>query len=367
MRMFYFSLLIHLFFIAPINGQTQYIAPSANASNAMLIVDQTTILVDTIRDETKSVFVDFWFTNTGTEPLLIYNAVTSTGAVTAEFPKAPIKPQERNKIRVAFNPRHKVGAQNKTIMVYSNSRNGDVALRLLAYVLPQNKTTQEDTSARLSFAYKTIRLGKIAANSKQEVSFPFLNSGKTAFQITRVTASSSMYCPTYPVEMIVPGKREEIRIQFHTAGKIGRQQRVISVFTSFQEEPFLLRLEYEIIPVVPMKNTDSLGPCITFMHTLIDLDSISQNTNTTVSYRFTNTGKEPLIISNAQSSCGCLVASWPKDPIMPGGSGEIKVHFSLAGKSGIQDKSVQVYSNGSDPLIVLHLKCFVILENKRPK
>lgn len=42
---------------------------------------------------------------------------------------------------------------------------------------------------------------------------------------------------------------------------------------------------------------------------------------------FTNTGNEPLIISNAAGSCGCTVPTWPKEPIMPGAKGSIKVHY----------------------------------------
>jgi hypothetical protein len=51
-------------------------------------------------------------------------------------------------------------------------------------------------------------------------------------------------------------------------------------------------------------------------------------------FKFKNTGKEPLIISNAKGSCGCTVPEWPKDAIAPGKSGEIKVIFDSKGKGG---------------------------------
>ena len=50
--------------------------------------------------------------------------------------------------------------------------------------------------------------------------------------------------------------------------------------------------------------------------------STSSNSHTFV---FTNTGTEPLVISNAKGSCGCTVPEWPKEPILPGDKGEIKV------------------------------------------
>ncbi|MEZ4926197.1 MAG: DUF1573 domain-containing protein [Saprospiraceae bacterium] len=62
-------------------------------------------------------------------------------------------------------------------------------------------------------------------------------------------------------------------------------------------------------------------------------------------YKFKNTGDVPLVISNCKGSCGCTVPTWPKEPIPPGGSGEIKVEFNSKGKPGPQRKQVTVTAN----------------------
>jgi hypothetical protein len=62
-------------------------------------------------------------------------------------------------------------------------------------------------------------------------------------------------------------------------------------------------------------------------------------------FRFKNTGNEPLVISNAKGSCGCTVPTWPKEPVPPGGTGEIKVEFNTKGKPGRQSKRVTVTAN----------------------
>ncbi len=62
-------------------------------------------------------------------------------------------------------------------------------------------------------------------------------------------------------------------------------------------------------------------------------------------YKFKNTGSEPLVISNCKGSCGCTVPTWPKEPIPPGGEGEIKVEFNSKGKPGAQSKKVTVTAN----------------------
>ncbi len=84
--------------------------------------------------------------------------------------------------------------------------------------------------------------------------------------------------------------------------------------------------------------------------------SIPQGESVTYEFNFTNTGNEPIIISNAEGSCGCTVPVYPKQPIMKGQSSTIKVTFNSAGKIGIQDKTVTITSNAKQNPMVIHMK-----------
>ncbi len=64
-------------------------------------------------------------------------------------------------------------------------------------------------------------------------------------------------------------------------------------------------------------------------------------------YHFKNGGKAPLLIARAEASCGCTVPSFPKEPIPPGGEGDILVQFDSHNKKGHQQKNVLVWSNGN--------------------
>lgn len=66
-------------------------------------------------------------------------------------------------------------------------------------------------------------------------------------------------------------------------------------------------------------------------------------------FKFTNTGNEPLILEKCKGSCGCTVPTCPKDPIPPGGTGEIKVVFNSKGKKNHQEKRVTITAN-TDPI-----------------
>ncbi|MDP2068981.1 MAG: DUF1573 domain-containing protein [Lutibacter sp.] len=65
-------------------------------------------------------------------------------------------------------------------------------------------------------------------------------------------------------------------------------------------------------------------------------------------FKISNKGKTDLIITNASASCGCTVPEWPKDPIKPGDSGELKFSFDSKGRTGKQSKTITLQTNTAD-------------------
>lgn len=94
---------------------------------------------------------------------------------------------------------------------------------------------------------------------------------------------------------------------------------------------------------------------ISFENDIHDYGTIPYGGNGTYEFKFTNTGKEPLIISNARGSCGCTVPSWPKEPILKGHTGVISVHYDTK-RPGPFSKTVTVSSNGTTAEKVLTIK-----------
>ncbi len=77
----------------------------------------------------------------------------------------------------------------------------------------------------------------------------------------------------------------------------------------------------------------------------------------TYSFKFTNKGKEPLIISSARPSCGCTVPTWTQEPVLPGGTGVITAKYNSMGRPGSFNKTITVESNSADqPVIYLTIK-----------
>jgi hypothetical protein len=99
---------------------------------------------------------------------------------------------------------------------------------------------------------------------------------------------------------------------------------------------------------------------MTFTEEEFNFGTIKQNDIVNHEFVFTNSGKEPLVITEAHGSCGCTVPQWPKEPIKKGEKGTIKVTFNSAGKMGMQDKTVTITSNAASSPKVLHLKGTVL-------
>lgn len=92
---------------------------------------------------------------------------------------------------------------------------------------------------------------------------------------------------------------------------------------------------------------------INFKESKKDFGKVLSTSTNDHTFVFTNTGTEPLVISNAKGSCGCTVPVWPKEPIAPGETGEIKVQYKPNGQSGRQTKQVTVTANTNPAQTIL--------------
>lgn len=93
---------------------------------------------------------------------------------------------------------------------------------------------------------------------------------------------------------------------------------------------------------------------IQFKKESIDFGSTKLNKPVTVKFEFTNISNAPVIIQNAQPSCGCTTPDWTKEPVLPGKKGMIKATYN-ASSLGHQSKTVFVNFKGIPSTLELHL------------
>ncbi len=110
------------------------------------------------------------------------------------------------------------------------------------------------------------------------------------------------------------------------------------------------------------KSRSSSKPNINFSKRSHDFGWINVGDKVSGTFPFTNSGKTPLIIDNADTACGCTIPEFPNHPIAPGESGEIKVTFDSAGKVGVQNKTITIKSNAGNGTVTLFMKGIVTTE-----
>lgn len=122
------------------------------------------------------------------------------------------------------------------------------------------------------------------------------------------------------------------------------------------------------LPAGVVSNPNSAGaaydknalPILSFEKDFHDFGKLISGEQVTYSFKFKNTGKSLLIISNVGTSCGCTVSSFPKQPIKPGEGATIDVSFDSEGRHGLQSKTITVFSNTQPPNTTLRIQSQVV-------
>ncbi|MGB5274425.1 MAG: DUF1573 domain-containing protein [Flavobacteriaceae bacterium] len=107
-------------------------------------------------------------------------------------------------------------------------------------------------------------------------------------------------------------------------------------------------------------------PVMTFDKQVHDFGTIEQNAPQETLFTFTNTGNAPLIITDAKSSCGCTIPTWTKEPVAPGGKGELLVKFNGSGQNQVT-KTITVTANTEKGQEQLRIQAFVNAKGGGPQ
>jgi len=135
-----------------------------------------------------------------------------------------------------------------------------------------------------------------------------------------------------------------------------RESLAAAATTTPAATPAATQTPAEAIPTGPLTS-------ISYPETEFDFGEIEEGEKVTHEFKFTNTGKEPLVISKAQGSCGCTVPDWPKEPIAAGADAVIKVQYDSRGKGKTraeggraENKRVTITANTDPAQTFLYIK-----------
>ncbi|MFH1321399.1 MAG: DUF1573 domain-containing protein [Bacteroidota bacterium] len=98
------------------------------------------------------------------------------------------------------------------------------------------------------------------------------------------------------------------------------------------------------VPINPVQQNPP-GTTMTFEQLEVNLGTLSASAKPSHTFKFTNTGSQPLKFTNVKGDPGTLATSWPRDPIPQGGTGEIKVELTGDNPPGALKKTIHLNAN----------------------
>ncbi|MCD6067708.1 MAG: hypothetical protein K0S33_2534 [Bacteroidetes bacterium] len=222
---------------------------------------------------------------------------------------------------------------------------------------------------KIQFDQETLDYGTIEYGSSGHRELKITNIGKEPLIISAVYGSDGgFYVHSFSKEPVAPGKSTVIKFNYDTK-RYGSFTRSITVISNADEPSKTIVAKGQVRipavkdsvviqqkaaePVFPPVNPNA--PKIQFDPEILDYGTIEKDANGMREIKCTNTGKEPLILIDVKTSCGCLVASYPKEPLAAGKSCIIQVKYDTK-RTGPFQKTITVISNTEEKTHVIKVK-----------
>src|SRR5262245_61287224 len=100
--------------------------------------------------------------------------------------------------------------------------------------------------------------------------------------------------------------------------------------------------------------------------TAFDFGTIPQGKPVFHFFEVTNTGKDPMVIANVQTSCGCTTPEWSREPVAPGATTKIKVGYNAAAEGGFEKYITIMYNQNLSKQIKISGKVWRAPEGSAP-
>jgi hypothetical protein len=105
--------------------------------------------------------------------------------------------------------------------------------------------------------------------------------------------------------------------------------------------------------------SDTGKPVIVFKDYEHNFGTVNEGEKIGYTFTFENKGTSDLVVTAANTSCGCTIPKFSKNPVEPGKSGTIEVVFDTSGRLGVQTKTITVHSNAKIPVVILNISAIV--------
>ncbi|MBY5952411.1 MULTISPECIES: DUF1573 domain-containing protein [Algoriphagus] len=121
-------------------------------------------------------------------------------------------------------------------------------LGLFAFLFVIQVNAQSESGAVITFKEKSVDFGDIVQGQKVSHTFELTNTGESPLVISNVAATCGCTVPSWPKEPIAPGASAEIQVSFNSAGKMGKQNSVVRIYSNASEPIEKVSLISNVLP-----------------------------------------------------------------------------------------------------------------------
>ncbi len=322
-----------------------------------------------VREEVGNVHYDFWFTNKGINPLRVESVKTSCGCTVAEYTKLAIPSDSSGRVRVTLNTVNRPGEVNKSVEVFFSGFEEPVILTLKGIIVGNQRLLERELVypfGNLRFLSKTLNMGTVRTKGPEKREFECYNAGKKEIQIHEIKHDTSFMKIVLNKYTLKPKESVKIYITYDALARKnwGFMADTVTFVTTDDSLP------NKAIPVTvqleeSFLNTDANflanAPKIKFEKTDQHMGTLKEGRTVSFNYKFTNEGKEDLLIRKIVSGCECLTFETPKYIIAPGETSFVRITMDTKDREGVQNKYVTIISNSpSKPSINLWMRLNVV-------
>lgn len=229
-------------------------------------------------------------------------------------------------------------------------------------LLPISFLTAQLSGPRIQATTSQYNFGEVAEGTVVKFAFSVKNVGDQVLRITNIMSSCGCTAAASKKDQIEPGETTSIDVAFDTDGKVGIQNKVISLASN---DITHTNIKFEITGKVLAKEkkvetVKVIGPKIQFEKTLHDFGKIKEGTIVEYTFKYKNVGSEVLEVNHVRTSCGCTAAVINGKSLKPNEEGTLKVEFDSSNREGVVTRTITLSSNDpSEPQKTLTIVSFI--------
>lgn len=320
---------------------------------------------EVLKEVDGKVHHDFIFVNKGKVPIIIKKVKTTCGCMVPDWTRHPVLPGKKGFIRATFDPTNRPGNFDKTITVYTNSRNPVHVLRIRGKVIPKKRTILDDYPYELPcgmrMIYDHLSFTSILENKIKKIEIPVYNNHDKRLSVKFPELPPYLKIQLVPEVLDIKGKG--IIIAEYDAGiknDLGLLKDNIDFYANGEKFNMLVSANIKQDFSALSDEQRESSPSISVDKKYFSFGNIDNDKVLLRLVNITNKGKSKLLIKKVYSFNKHIFIDLPQRQLEPGRSVVLNITLNPKGLHGKQKIIVGLISNDpTNPEIKIRLSGFV--------